>query len=398
MPGKFSYKGLFSKNSTETARAAPRRPKYDFGVAYPDPATLPLDGLVEGLKKGLEREGRDLSYYPHPQGSPALRELVQEKLARDRGIKASVDQIVLTQGSGESIGMIIQALTDPGDTVLTEEFVYVGTLRQLKRFGAKVIGVKVDDDGIIPEELEKTLAELASRGVRPKYLYTIPVFQNPTGSDISRQRRQRILSITEKYGVPIFEDDCYVDLRFEGEQAPSYYSMDNTGRVLYVGSFSKIIAPGMRMGYMVAPDEVVSRAMSFKTGGGASQFVALAIEGYLKGHLDEHINEITQALQVKRDAMLAALGENFGSTAQWSKPKGGLYIWFRLPEGVDLAALQEPAFQEAGIAYIAGNAFSPDDKGRNYARLCFGHPTPERVREGIAALARFLESKGALKG
>jgi len=399
MPGSlpFSYQRLFAKAAPVTQRGASRHARYDFAVAYPAPDTLPLDGLVEALKVALDREGKDLAYYPEAAGLPALRQLVADKLARDRNMKVTAEDIVLSAGSGEAIAMVIQALTDPGDVALTEECLYLGTLRQLRRYGAAVVGVACDDQGIVPEALEETLKRLLAQGKKVKYLYTIPSFQNPLGWTMTLERRQRVLEITRQYGVPVFEDDCYVDLRFEGKDVTSFHSLDDTGQVIYCGSFSKIIAPGMRMGYLVAPQEVLQRAMSFKGGGGVNQFAALAIEEYLKQHMYPHIQEQNQSLRAKRDAMLAALGENFGDAATWSKPEGGLYIWLQLPEGTDLAALQEQAFNE-GVGYYNGTMFSPEGRGANCARLCFGHPSPQTNYDGVAELARILERHGVLRG
>ena len=393
----FSYDGLYSQGSIPVVRGENRHAKYDFAVAYPDPDTLPLEGLADSLRVALEREGKGLAIYPVAAGLPALREWVAEKLARDRNMTVSVDDIVLTSGSGEAISMLIAALTDPGDVLLTEEYVYLGTLRTMRRFGADVRSVKCDDEGFIPEELESTLAGVAAEGKKVKFLYSIPSFQNPLGWTMSLDRRVKTLEITQKYGVPVLEDDCYVDLRFEGDDVTSMHSLDDTGRVLYVGSFSKIVAPGVRLGYMVAPQEVIQRAMSFKGGGGVNQFAALAVQEYAKGNMDAHIDEQNQALRVKRDAMLSALGENFGDAAQWSKPEGGLYVWLEMPEEVDLAALQNQVFDE-GVGYYNGTMFSPEGRGANCARLCFGHPTAETVAEGVVELARIFEGHGVLRG
>ena len=393
----FNYNSLYSQLSVPVVRGENRHAKYDFAVAYPDPETLPLEGLADSLKVALEREGKDLALYPVAAGLPSLREWVADKLARDRNMNVGVDDIVLTSGSGEAISMLIAALTDPGDVLLTEEYVYLGTLRTMRRFGADVRSVKCDDEGIIPEDLESTLAAVAAEGKKVKFLYTIPVFQNPLGWTMSLERRVKTLEITGKYGVPVLEDDCYVDLRFEGEDVTSMHSMDDSGRVLYVGSFSKIVAPGVRLGYMVAPQEVIQRAMSFKGGGGVNQFAALAVQEFAKDSMYSHIQEQNDSLRVKRDAMLAALGENFGDAAQWSKPEGGLYVWLEMPEDIDLAALQEQSFNE-GVGYYNGSMFSPEGRGVNCARLCFGHPTAETVSEGVAELARIFERHGVLKG
>ena len=397
MPDKFSYEGLFAAGTPETPPGTTRHAKYDFAVAYPDPDTLPLDGLAEAVRSVLAREGRDLAYYTDPAGYPELRRLVAEKLNSDRNMKVDADGLVLTGGSGEAISMVIQALTEPGDAVLTEEFLYLGTLRSLRRYQAHVVGVKCDHDGIIPEELDATIERLKAEGRRVKYLYTIPTFQNPLGWTMSLERRKKVLEITRQHGIPVFEDDCYIDLRFEGEDVDSFHSLDDTGQVIYVGSFSKTIAPGMRMGYMAAPPEVISRAWSFKMGGAVNHFAALTIAEFMKnGDIQGHVREQNESLRTKRDAMLASLGENFGDAATWTKPQGGLYVWLTLPEGADLAGLQEQAFQE-GVGYYNGTLFSPEGRGANSMRLCFGYPTAETNYEGVAELARILESHGLIK-
>ena len=393
---EFSYEGLFAERAPITTRGANRHARYDFAVAYPDPDTLPLTGLVDALGTALEREGRDLAYYPVAAGYPPLRELVADKLRRDRQMDVTADDIVLTSGSGEAINMLIQAMTDPGDVLLTEEYVYLGTMRQMRLWGANVVGVKCDDDGIIPEALDETIRAQEAAGRRVKFLYTIPTFQNPLGWTATLERRERMLEVCQSHGVPILEDDCYVDLRFEGEDVTSISSMADSGGVLYVGSMSKIIAPGVRMGYLVAPEVVRERALSFKSGG-VNQFAALAIEEYLRNHMYDHIDEENQALRAKRDAMLAALGEHFGNRATWSKPEGGLYLWLTMPEGTDLAGFQEQSFNE-GVGYYNGTMFSPEGNGAHMARLCFGHPTAQTVSDGIAELAAIFERNGIFSG
>ncbi len=397
MAQRFNYDNLFSANSQDAPPGSFRHAKYDFAVAYPDPETLPLNELVDSLKSAFDREGRDLAYYSNASGYPELRRLVAEKLARERNMKVEADDLVLTSGSGEAIGIVIQALTDPGDVVLTEEFVYLGTLSQMRRYGADVVGVKCDDDGILPGDLDSVITEQTAKGKKVKYLYTIPTFQNPMGWTMTLERRKQVLEVTGKHGIPVFEDDCYADLRFEGEDVTSFHSLDDTGRVVYVGSFSKIIAPGMRMGYLVAPPEVINRAWSFKSGGAVSQFTALAVAEYMKGGLDQHIEAHNRALAAKRDAMLAALGENFGGSVTWTAPQGGLYVWVKFPEGTDLAAVQDQVYEE-GVGYYNGAQFSPSGEGANYVRLCFGHPPAETIREGIGELARILDKIGVFPG
>ena len=243
------YADLFASRTPGPSPASTvKRQKYDFAVAYPDPESLPLDDLLESLRQALDEEGRDLAVYPHTQGYPPLREFVAQKLEDDRGIQVPPDDIVLADGSSQPIHMLVEALIDPGDVVLTEDFVYSGTLNILRRFRADVRGVQCDDEGIIPDALESAIQQAVSEGRRPKMIYTIPTFQNPQGWTMTLERRAALLEASRRHGVPIMEDDCYVDLRYDGEDVTSIRSLDDTDHVMYVGSFSKIIAPGIRLG------------------------------------------------------------------------------------------------------------------------------------------------------
>lgn len=394
----FSYDGLFSKRSLEVVLGgAVKHAKYDFAVAYPDPETIPLAGLERALHEGLAREGKNLAYYPHQQGLPELRELISAKLERDRGFTVAPDEIVLTNGSGEANFLVIQALTNPGDTVLTEEYVYSGTLSQIRRAGANVVGTPLDDEGIVPDALDDLIERLTDEGNKPKYLYTIPEFQNPTGSVLPGSRRERILEICHRHGMPLLEDDCYVDLRYEGDPQPAFRSIDDSGIVNYVASFSKILAPGLRLGYFTASEPVLKRAMSFRPGSGPNQFAALAVLDYLKAEMYQHISDVTSALVTKRDAMVSTLGESFGGTGTaWSRPPGGLYVWVTFPEQVDVNKLQPIAFA-AGVGFSSGANFAPNNNGDHCARLCFGYESPQKNREGISLLADVMEREGAFR-
>jgi len=395
---QFSYEKLFAKSTPGPKDRSPVvRKKYDFAIAYPDPVSLPLDELMESLGDALQEEGRDLAFYPNHQGYPPLREFVAEKLAKNRGIDITADDLILGDGSSQPIHMLIEALLDPGDVVLVEDYVYSGTLATLRRFQADIRGVPCDGEGMLPDALEDAIKMAASEGKKPKFIYTIPTFQNPQGWTMTLERRQAMVLLSQQYDVPIMEDDCYVDLRYDGDSVTSIHSLDDTGRVMYVSSFSKVIAPGMRLGYLTAPPEVLDRVAAIKAGGGLNQFAALAVHRYSTTKLEDHIGDIRGILRNKRDAMLSALGENFGSAATWSNPEGGLYLWLRLAEGADLVTAREKAL-EADIGYQPGPMFAPDGvSGRNYARLCFGYNQPGEIREGIARLADVFEGEGLLK-
>ena len=403
MTDRFSYNTLFSENSSDTPLNFLEHAKYDFAVAYPAPETLPMDGLVQSLQMAVdsdsERVASDMAYYPHQLGSQDLREYTAKKLAADRGFTVNPDEIALTNGSGEAIGLVIQALTNPGDVVLAEEFVYMGTLNQLRRFGADVRGVAIDKDGIVPDALEEQIGDLTNKGEQPKYLYTIPEHQNPTGSTLSTKRRKAILQIAHRYGMPILEDDCYVDLRYEGTTQPAFRSLDDSGIVIYVASFSKLVAPGLRLGYFTASPEVMRRALGFKIGSAPSQFTAVAVEGFLSSNLDSHRDNFNPLLQKKCNAMVDSLAANFGcGDVNWSVPEGGCYVWLTMPVEADISAIRDEVFDQ-GVGYLAGTNFEADASGRighNCARLCFAFESPQKNTDGIALLAKLFEQHGVM--
>ena len=393
----FDFSDRIARGIPPAPKAAPGggRVVYDFTTAFPDPDSFPADGLLEALGRALTDEGKDLVYYPHIQGHPAMREFIAGKLERERGMNVTPDQIILTTGSGQAVARYVELLTDPGDIILTEKFSYSGTMGIMRRHGARLVGVDIDEEGIIPSALDEVLTSLRDRGQRAKFLYTIPTFQNPTGTDMSLGRRQDILDVSQRHGLPIFEDDCYADLRFAGDNAPSIQSLDQEGSVLYCGSFSKIVAPGMRLGFMAAPPSVIDAVKAIHLGATPSQFSTLATMYYLRDHQDEHVEELREIFRSKKDTAVAAVGEYFGSRAECSDPDGGLYLWLKLPEGANTASVLAKA-RERGISYGPGTNFSPGQDAFNYLRLCYGHLTHDVIREGVEKLAAFLEEEGML--
>ena len=393
----FDFHSIFAAYTPEGGRVArSRRGKYDFAVAYPDPVSLPHEQIIECLSEALSERGDDLAIYPHPQGNIPLREYVAEKLRRERDIDSTAEDIILGNGSGQPIDMITSILVDPGDVVITDEWVYGGTLNTLRRHFADIRGVPADEEGMDPEALDFAIAKAVSEGKRPKYVYLIATFQNPQGFTITHSRREAILKVTHRHGIPILEDDCYADNRYDGAPVTSLYNLDDEDSVMYVGSFSKIIAPGMSLGYMTAPDEVLNRAMTVKSGR-ISEFTAMAVEKYARKYLDAHIEEINGIQRGKRDAMLSALGENFGTSAEWSDPDGGLYVWMKVKEGADLVSLCPKALEEIDVGFHPGVSYSTDGKsGGNYLRLCYGYNQPDEIAEGISRLAEFFAKEGVL--
>ena len=392
---KLNFTKLISKSDPNLVPPGKHiKPIYDFGVAYPDPESIPIPELIHSFSTALEEEGQNLALYPDPDGYPPLRDFVSKKLSKERNINITPEQIILTNGSSESIHMISEILINPFDTVLTEKYVYSGTLRTLKRFKANVFGIECDESGIIPFELEKKIKILNEKKQTVKFLYTIPTFQNPLGHSMSTKRREEILKITQKYNIAILEDDCYVDLNYANINYPSIYSLDKSESVIYVGSFSKIIAPGLRMGYVVSPKSIIDQLRIVKSGGGVNQLAALTIHRYSNTKLNEDIKRRNKILKNKRNAMAEALEEyfTFDSQIKWNIPDGGLYIWLEMSLKYDLEKLLPKAHQY-NVTYHPGIAFDPEGEiGKNCARLCFGYNTTKEIKKGIELLSKIIKN------
>ena len=378
------------------APAAHPAAPYEFGVAYPDPDSLPLEQLVECLHEELQRAGRSLARYPHPLGYPPLREWLATRLSVSRGFSAHADDILLGCGSNESNFLVAQALVNPGDVVLTEEFTYAGTLGFLRRLGADVRGVECDGEGMLPDSLEYRIQTATDTGKRPKAVYTIPTFQNPLGWVESPARREAVTEISARYAVPVWEDDCYVDLNFAAQEVPAAIrSLDDSGRTIYVGSFSKNIGPGMRLGYVVAAPALMDRIVATRGAGSASQFAAMAVHRFAESGLSDHIDRVRPRLRAKRDAMLAALEAHLGDRARWTHPSGGLFVFVRMRDGTDTAAAAERAAAR-GVLFAPGPVTAADGvSGRDRMRLCYGWNRPEEMDAGIAALVAALQPEPA---
>lgn len=374
------------------ARTAHPAARYDFGVAYPDPDSLPLDQLVECLREELAVAGRSLAHYPHPLGYPPLREWLADRLADTRGFTVDPDDILLGSGSSEPNFLVAEALIDPGDVVLVEDFTYAGTLGILRRFGADIRGVESDGEGMLPDSLEYRFREAAEAGKRVKAVYTVPTFQNPLGWVASPARREAVLEIAARRGVPVWEDDCYVDLAFDGQEVPAAIrSLDDSGRTIYVASFSKNIGPGMRLGYVAAAPPLMERMAAVKGTGGVSQFTAMAVHRFAQTGLDAHIDRVRGLLRAKRDAILAALDAHLGGRAHWTEPSGGLFVFVRMLDGADAVDAGERAAAN-GVLFAPGPRTAADGvSGRDRMRLCFGWNRPDEMDAGIAALAAALQ-------
>jgi 2-aminoadipate transaminase len=365
-------------------------PPYNFTGGHNDPEGIPVDALLAALAGVLAREGRTLATYnleSGPQGYRPLREWIATMLGRRAGIACDADQLLVTSGSLQALDLVNAVLVEPGDTVLVEAATYGGSISRLARCGAGWVGIGGDDEGLRTDELANALKALAGRGVRPKYLYTIPTVQNPTGTVMSRARRLELLRIADEYDVPVFEDDCYADLLWDGERPPALRALDESGRVFYCGSFSKSVAPAVRVGYVLADWPLMSRLLAAKHDGGTGALEQMVLAEFAAAHYDAHVTLLQGVLKAKRDAMVSALREHFGAQAQLSIPRGGIFIWVTLPDGVDTTRLAQAAAAE-GVAINPGAEWTAEpERGRRSLRLCFGNPSVATIRKGVERLA-----------
>jgi 2-aminoadipate transaminase len=364
--------------------------KYSFVGGNIDPDQVPVEGLLEAVNTVLRREGKTLAAYgvaSGPQGYRPLREFLTRKLKRDAGIECGADDILLVSGSLQALDLVNQTLLARGDTVIVEQESYQGMLNRLTRLGINAVGIPLDQDGMRMDALAAALADLKRRGIAPKYIYTIPTVQNPTGTILPPVRRVELLNLAGQYGVPIFEDDCYADLIWDGDRPPALYAMSHNGGVIHIGSFSKSIAPALRVGFIVAPWAALSRMLALKVDAGSGALEQMVLAEYCAPHFTEHVPKLRLALQAKLDTMIDALNKQFGTSAEFEAPKGGIFLWIKLPDQVDTLKLYKSALA-AGVAINPGPEWSTD---KAYAgsrlRLCFASPSHQQIREGIAVLA-----------
>jgi 2-aminoadipate transaminase len=370
--------------------------KYNFTGGNNDAPQIPLDDLVTAASNVLRREGRNLAVYnlgTGPQGYIPLRDFIAGKLKRDAGMSCDRDNILVVSGSLQALDLVNALLTNKGDCVIVEQETYQGTLSRLAQRGVRAIGVPLDNDGMRMDALAATLADLKAKNVRPKFIYTIPTVQNPTATILTEARRLEMLRLAEEYGVPIVEDDCYADLIWDRQRPPAIYASSQSDNVIYIGSFSKSIAPALRVGYIVANWTVLSRLLALKNDGGTGALEQMILAEYCINHFAEHVEQLTRGLKVKLDCLTAALGESFGTSAEFETSKGGIFLWVKLPDGVDTMKLSQSA-SKAGVAINPGPEWSTNASfSKSRLRLCFAHPAPDDIRHGVRTLAEVCRNE-----
>ena len=387
---RFDFAPLLPAGLPPAAARWNGRVKYDFTGGNNDADALPLDGLIAAANAVLRREGRTLATYglnSGPQGYRPLREFLVGKLKADAGIVCTADDLLITSGSLQGLDLVNATLLERGDTVIIEQDCYQGSINRLNRLGVAAVGIPLDRDGMRVDALAAALDDLGRKGIRPKYIYTIPTVQNPTGTILPEERRREMLRLSAQHGVPIFEDDCYCDLIWSGKRPPALYAMSERGGVIHIGSFSKSIAPALRVGYIVAPWEVMSRMLALKTDAGTGALEQMVLAEYCSAHFTRHVPALRRSLRAKLETLMESLTQHFGKAAEFDDPRGGIFLWVKLPDGVDTMKLYQPAL-DAGVAINPGVQWSVNpDHGRSRVRLCFASASHEEIHQGIAALA-----------
>jgi 2-aminoadipate transaminase len=367
---------------------------YNFGAGNPDPGSFPSAELATATARVLERDGDKLVVYPDQRGHAPLREIGAVRFAKNHGREMSIDNMALTTGSMQAIALVCQAFLKPGDTIITEEFSYSGSIRCFRKYGANMVGIPVDDEGMNTDALEEALKDLDRKGTLPKFVYSIGTNQNPTGTMMPVHRREKLLELTQRYGISVVDDDCYADLLFGIPAPTSLYAMDPES-VVYIGSFSKIMGPGLRLGFFAAKDEWLQAMLDWKIDGGTNNFAAFVAAEYLKDHLWDHIDDINGIVKSKLDVVVEQLDANQDAFLEHSNPKGGLFIWIKLPEDADPNCILEIA-TEKGVRYGTGKAFDSQGRDVHYLRIAFGYASHDDFREGIPLLAECVREARAI--
>ncbi|MFM2103087.1 MAG: hypothetical protein RL740_174 [Actinomycetota bacterium] len=359
----------------------------------PNLSALPMEMMAEVVRELVSTNGTEALQYGSGQGHPLLREQICEVMALE-GIRADADDVIVTTGSQQALDLISRIFIDPGDVVLVEAPSYVGALGTFSQYQASVVHIETDQDGMVPVALTEAIKSVRATGRKIKFLYLIPNYQNPTGVMLSADRRTEILQICAKEEIFIVEDNPYGLLGFD-RPSPNAMRAQDSENVIYLGSFSKTIASGLRVGWALVPQSIKDKLVIASESSilCPSNFTQMTISSYLKDQpWRDQIASFVDLYRVRRDAMLESLDAHFPKEATWTKPGGGFYVWVTLPPEIDTKAMVPKAIV-AKVAYVPGSAFYADGFGSWQMRLSYCHPTPERIREGVKALGAVIKKE-----
>jgi len=369
-----------------------------FAGGLPSPDVFPVEEFNAACDRVLQKQGAMALQYSITEGYLPLREMIARHSAR-YGIKITTENVLITSGSQQALDLLGKILIDPGDRILVESPTYLAAIQAWNAYGAEFITVPMDDDGMNTDYLEEALR------AGPKFIYVLPNFQNPTGVTLSMERRWKLIELADQYGVPIVEDDPYGQLRYEGEHLPSIVVLDSQfrddgtpcyrGNVIYLSTFSKTLAPGLRLGWVVAPAEVIGKLVQAKQGADlhtATFNQVVAYEVSRGGFLDRHIHTIRDVYGERRDLMLAAMDRDFPPEVNWTHPQGGLFLWGVLPTYMDAKDLLTTCLEKK-VAFVPGEPFHPTGGGKNTMRINFSNATHEEINQGIKRLGTAISEK-----
>jgi 2-aminoadipate transaminase len=395
-------KGIKSSTIRELLKLTQNPEVISFAGGLPASDLFPIAQFGEACRKVLEQNASQALQYGETEGYTPLREMIARHTSR-YGIKAQTENVLITTGSQQALDLIGKLLINTGDRVLVEAPTYLGALQAFNAYGAEYLSVPCDENGLRIDLLEAPLRS------GPKFMYVLPNFQNPGGTTLAEDRRHALVLLANKYGIPIVEDDPYGQLRYEGEHLPPLVVLDREnvpqdsgyalGNVIYLSTFSKTLAPGLRLGWIVAPPEVIARLVQLKQGADlhTSTFAQIvAYEVARENFLDEHVRRLRIVYRERRDVMLDALAQYFPAEITWTHPKGGLFLWVRLSKGMDANELLQEALKQ-NVAFVPGDSFFASDgqgqEGSRYLRLNFSHARPEEIREGIRRLSAAMKTQ-----
>jgi 2-aminoadipate transaminase len=366
-----------------------------FAGGLPNPKAFPVTLIRECIDETFKKNSEKALQYGTTEGVTKLRRVLAERMRKTRNIDCELHDVIITNGAQQALSLVALTLIDPGDTYLTSVPAYLGAVQAFHAFEANCESIPMDEEGIDTDCLRRNLERLRRTGIHPKFFYAVPTFQNPSGETMPLNHRRELLDIASEYDFLIIEDDPYADLIFEGEQLPPIKSFDKRGRVIYLSTFSKILAPGFRLGWVVASKEILDKFVLAKQAMDLctnvfSQYVAY--EYVQKGYLDQQVKEISTLYKHKRDIMLNALKTHFPKEVKWTIPKGGMFIWISLPKTIDTHLMFQKALAKK-VAYVVGEAFFPEGGNYHSMRLNFSYSDDETIKEGIKRLAEVIKEE-----
>jgi 2-aminoadipate transaminase len=362
-----------------------------FAGGLPASETFPVKELEEISCELLREKGATALQYGPTEGEFGLREEIAKWMSRER-VSVRPENILVTSGSQQGLDIVSKVFLDPKDIVVVELPTYIGGLQAFTAYRARMIGVPQDNCGMRMDLLEKTLVKLAARSRKPKFIYVVPDFQNPSGVTMSLERRRKLLELAYKFEVPIVEDSPYRDLRFAGQTVPAVFNLDTDKQVMVLGTFSKLLCPGLRLAWIMAPTEWMDRMVVAKQSMDlcCPTYTQLIVSEFMKrGLLPRQIDRIRKLYAKKREVMLEALRRHMPKGVEWTEPEGGLFLWVKLPKNMSANALF-PKAVENKVVYVVGSAFHCNGKGQNTMRLNFSYSSEEQINKGIERLAKMI--------